>query len=115
TRVARIDAGACLPLLRLELPEAGERDVAAAPQGVGDRLEERVHRLPGVAGRELAPPGHLRDELLLVHCRLLSLDLPTLTGLFRVREELARAEERPQPHRVAGERVGAALLPVDHA
>src|SRR5579862_3078835 len=82
TRIARVDAGAGLPLLRLELPEAGERDVAAASQGVGDRLEERVDRFPGVAGRELASPGHLRDKLLLVHCRLLSLDHPTLTGYF---------------------------------
>src|SRR3990172_2692404 len=35
-------------------------------------------------------------------------------GTFCAREQLARPEERAEPHADARERVGAALLPVDH-
>src|SRR5207248_6163788 len=74
-RVGGIATRARGSLLRLELAEAGERDVPAALQRVGDGVQERIDGLACVARRELAPPGHLRDELLLGHVPLLlSLD-----------------------------------------
>src|SRR5579864_3008604 len=95
-RVARVDAHARLALLRLELSEPGKRDVAPAAQRVRDRVENRIDSLPCIARSELAPPGHLRDELLLGHEPLLLVDPVTLTGA------ISRAREGRQPGRAAG-------------
>src|SRR5205814_2485138 len=126
-RVAGIDAGACGALLRLELAESGEGHVAARLERVGDGLQERVDRFARVARRELAPSSHLRDELLLGHVPLLlsrsvaraGTTLPgwelRLNDAIAVREQLAGAEDRPQPDGLPCERVGAALLAVDDA
>src|SRR5581483_7925929 len=70
-RVARVHAGARRAHLRVELAEAGQRDVAACTERVGDHLHRGVHRLPGVARRQLAAPRHLGHELLLGHVTLL--------------------------------------------
>src|SRR5689334_4128435 len=70
-RIARVDPRARRAVLRLELPEAGERDVAPRLERVGDRVEERVDGLARVACGQLAPPSHLRHELLFGHSPLL--------------------------------------------
>src|SRR5689334_5545521 len=87
-RVARVDARAGGALLARELPEAGERDVPAALQRVGDRFEEGVDRLARVTSRQLTAPRDLVDELLLGHVlppvvvRSTGLDDPTKTPLL---------------------------------
>src|SRR5262249_42073953 len=75
--------------------------------------------LARVTRGELAPPSHLRHELLLGHVPLLlSLAVPgrvTLTPLFPACEQLPGAKERTKSDRVARERVCSALLAVDDA
>src|SRR6266540_231878 len=63
-RVARVHALALLAVLRRELSEAGERHLSAAPQCLGDRIEESVNGPGGVAAREAGLRCDLVYELL---------------------------------------------------
>src|SRR5215218_5229075 len=66
-RVAWVDALALRPLRRAELPEPGERHVAAALQGLRHRLEERVDRLGRLATTDTGLRRDTVHELLLRH------------------------------------------------
>src|SRR5947207_14122313 len=70
-RIARIHALSLGAPLRRELPEAGERHLSAAPQCVGDRVEEGVDRPRRVTAREARIVGDLVVELLFGHVPLL--------------------------------------------
>src|SRR4029077_10945704 len=96
-RVARIHARAGCPVLRRELAESGERDLAAALERVGELLRDRVDGLACVAGGQLTPVGDFRHKFLLRHVPLL-LSLICSTG----RIDPTRAISTAQPCGFAG-------------
>src|SRR5207302_4588420 len=63
-RIPRVHALALFPVLCRELPEAGERHFAAAPQCVCDRVEERVYGPRRIPTREARFRRDLVYELL---------------------------------------------------
>src|SRR5690348_10196919 len=125
----RIDAHTGSAVRRGELAEAREVDGIAGLQRVGDRLHERVDGLPRVAVREAALSRDLLDELLLrqslppgLGCRSSDLGEEAnkaagYRSTMRRRNPSNEGCERQgtEAHRGAGERIRAALLPVDHA
>src|SRR5215472_16927486 len=64
-------------MLRRELAEPREAHGVATLQRVGNRVEHRVHRLPGVLLAQTALRRNPIDELLLSHELLLPLDFTT--------------------------------------
>src|SRR5262245_354495 len=63
-RISRVDALPLLALLGRELPESRERDLAAALEGVGDRVQECIDGLGRVSARKACLRGDLVYELL---------------------------------------------------
>src|SRR2546423_530987 len=91
-RVARIDALPLLAELGRELPEAGEVDLSASLEDVGDRLEHGVDRVACFPSRDVALRRHSIHELLLRHVR------SSLPGFpFKTAPEPNRCTHSAQP------------------